>query len=128
MKVSDLDDTLGIPARLAIVATVATVATLPASRGLRRWTFTALREETGLADGNLHVQTRKLTAAGYLLRQRIQQGNRLVTCFQLTDKGRRALRVFIGLLRDALEGGSGFSDLSADRPVSPAGADDSQVW
>jgi len=125
MKVSDLDDNLGISARLAIVATV---ATLPASRGVHRWTFTALRQETGLADGNLHVQTRKLTAAGYLLSQRIQQGNRLVTCFQLTDKGRRALRVFIGSLRDALEGGSGFSDLSVDRPMSSEGADDSQVW
>ncbi len=125
MKVSDLDDTLGIPARLAIVATV---ATLPASRGVHRWTFTALRQETGLADGNLHVQTRKLTDAGYLLSQRIRQGNRLVTCFQLTEQGRRALRVLVGLLRDSLEGGSGFSDLSADRPVPPVSADDSQVW
>ena len=125
MKVSDLDDMLGIPARLAIVATV---ATLPASRGVSRWTFTALRQETGLADGNLHVQTRKLSEAGYLLSQRVRQGNRLVTCFQLTDKGRRALRRISGLLEDALEGGSGFSDLSADRSVAPKGADDSQVW
>ncbi len=125
MKVTDLDDLLGIPARLAIIATV---ATLPASRGAKRWTFTVLREETGLADGNLHVQTRKLTTAGYLHRHRVRQGNRQVTCFDLTEKGRRSLRLLIGLLRDALEGGSGFSDLSADKPMAPPGSDDFQVW
>lgn len=125
MKVTDLDEMFGTPARLAIVATV---AILPVSRGVRRWTFTALGRETGLADGNLHVQTRKLTGAGYLASHRIRQGNRLVTCFDLTDKGRHALRIFIGRLRDALEGGSGFSDLSTDRPVPQSSADDSQVW
>ena len=125
MKASDLDELLGTPARLTIIATV---ATLPTSRRGKRWTFTALRAATGLADGNLHVQTRKLTVAGYLHSHRIRQGNRQVTCFDLTDKGRRALRVFIGLLRDALEGGSGFSDLSADRPAILKGQDDSRVW
>ena len=52
---------LGVPARLAIIATAA---------GGERWTFTALGRETGLADGNLHVQTRKLTAAGFLAVER----------------------------------------------------------
>jgi len=125
MKSDDLDEMLGTPARLAIIATT---ATLPAQVGERRWTFTALRRETGLADGNLYVQTRKLIAAGYLHKHRIEQGNRRVTCFDLTDRGRRALRVFIGLLRDALEGGSGFSDLSADAPRMSRRADSSQVW
>ncbi len=125
MKVQDLDEMFGAPARLAIVATV---ATLPASRGARRWTFTVLRAETGLADGNLHVQTRKLTNAGYLHSHRIRQGNRLVTCYDLTEKGRRALRVFVGRLRDALEGGSGFSDLSVDRPQQTKTDEGSQVW
>ncbi len=125
MKVKDLDEMLGTPARLAIVATV---ATLPASRGVSSWTFSVLKTETGLADGNLSVQTRKLAGAGYLHSHRIRQGNRLVTCFDLTDTGRRALRVFLGLLRDALEGGSGFSDLSADRPRKPSRIDGSKVW
>jgi len=125
MKAKDLDEMLGVSARLAIVATV---ATLPASRGVARWTFTVLKKETGLADGNLHVQTRKLAGAGYLHSHRIRQGNRVVTCFDLTDKGRRALRLFIGRLRDALEGGSGFSDLSVDRPRKPSSEDGSQVW
>ena len=125
MKALDLDDLLGTPARLALVATL---ATLPPAREGRRWTFTALRRETGLADGNLHVQTGKLVAAGYVHRHRIRQGNRDVTCFDLTERGRRALRVFIGQLRDALEGGSGFSDLSADAPAPPRTKNDAQVW
>ena len=125
MKAMDLDELLGTPARLAIVATA---ATLPASRGESRWTFSALGRETGLADGNLHVQTRKLAEAGYLHRHRIRQGNREVTCFDLTDKGRAALRVLVGQLRDALEGGSGFSDIGAERLRQPQPEDDSQVW
>jgi len=125
MKAKSLDEMLAAPARLAIVATV---ATLPAQRGVRRWTFTALRQETGLADGNLHVQARKLTEAGYLHRHQVQQGNRQVTCFDLSDRGRRALRLFVGQLRDALEGGSGFSDLSTDRRAPKPSADGSQVW
>ena len=59
MKVLDIDEMLGVPARLAIIATAA---------GGERWTFTALGRETGLADGNLHVQTRKLSAARLLAR------------------------------------------------------------
>lgn len=125
MKAKDLDEILAAPARLAIVATV---ATLPAQCGVRRWTFTALRRETGLADGNLHVQARKLTEAGYLHRQQVRQGNRMVTGFELSDRGRRALRVFVGRLRDALEGGSGFSDLSAERRTPKPSEDGSQVW
>ena len=126
MKCEDLDDLLGTPARLAILATT---ATLPSVRDGRRWTFSALGRETGLADGNLHVQTRKLDDAGYLRRQRIRQGNREVTCFELTETGRRALRRFTGLLQDALEGGSGFADLSFDTPPPPRRTDDdSRVW
>ena len=125
MKVVDLDEMLGVPARLAIVATA---ATLPPNDGVRRWTFTALKHTTGLADGNLHVQTGKLTAAGYLHRHQVRHGNRQVTCFDLTEKGRRALRVFVGLLRDALEGGSGFSEFGGGRPAPRRDRDDSQVW
>ncbi len=45
------------PARLAIIASLAS--------GEPR-SFTELKEETGLADGNLHVQTRKLQEIGYI--------------------------------------------------------------
>jgi len=118
MKVQDLDDILGAPARLAIVATAADG---------ERLTFTELRRETGLADGNLHVQTRKLAAAGYLAREREQQGNRMVTCFELTEKGRLAFQNHIRLLSRALEGEIRFGrrDFSEN---GGRGQDKSQVW
>lgn len=125
MKVIDLDEMLGTPARLAIMATV---ASLPASRGVCRWTFTSLRQETGLADGNLHVQTRKLVAAGYLHSHRVRHGNRLVTCFGLTEQGREALKAMIQRLKQALASGPGFSDLDESKSRIPRHADDSRVW
>ncbi len=124
MKVSDLDEMLGAPARLAIMATV---ASLPSSRGVCRWTFTSLRQETGLADGNLHVQTRKLVAAGYLHSHRVRHGNRLVTCFGLTDLGRGALRDLVLRLKEALTSGPGFSDLNENKTKNPR-TDGSRVW
>jgi len=118
MKVQELDDLLGAPARLAIIATVA---------GGERWTFTSLRSETGLADGNLHVQTQKLVAAGYLARERERQGNRTVTCFELTEKGRQAFQNHIRRLNRALggEGRFGRGDFSEKGGRSQ---DKSQVW
>jgi DNA-binding MarR family transcriptional regulator len=118
MKVLDIDEMLGVPARLAIIATAA---------GGERWTFTALGRETGLADGNLHVQTRKLTAAGFLARERERQGNRMVTCFELTEKGRQAFLNHIRRLDRALVGESRFTrgDLSGQ---GGPGRDKSQVW
>lgn len=47
MKACDMDEMLGTTARLAIVLTLADG---------REQIFTALREKTGLADGNLHAR------------------------------------------------------------------------
>ena len=114
MKITDLDDTLGTPARLAIVATLA--------QG-QRLTFTALREHTGLADGNLHVQTRKLIEAGYLTSERVQQGSRRATRFELTERGRLALLDHVRRLREAAEGSFASAEAEARRS-----ADRSRVW
>jgi DNA-binding transcriptional ArsR family regulator len=118
MKVAELDDTLGIPARLAIVATLAQ----------KQWlTFTALGEHTGIADGNLHVQTRKLLDAGYLVADRIKHGSRSVTRFELTERGRLRFLDHVRRLREAAEGPYG-----AARPPGTAAATDpadrSRVW
>jgi DNA-binding MarR family transcriptional regulator len=118
MKVKDIDETLGAPARLAIIATVAAG---------ERWTFTGLRMETGLADGNLHVQTRKLTAAGYLASNRERQGNRMVTCFELTEKGRQAFQSHLRQLNQALSGDGRFVRGDLSEKTGP-GRDKSQVW
>ena len=128
MKASDVDDHLDIPARLAIVATLA--------QG-QRLTFTGLREQTGLADGNLHVQTRRLLAAGYLMGERVQQGGRSVTRFELTERGRLAFLELIRRLREAAEGpfGSGRAGTAvgagsggAATGTSPRPRERSRVW
>ena len=129
MKVSELDDNLGVPARLAIVATLARAPQL---------TFTALGAQTGIADGNLHVQTRKLLAAGYLTRERVPRGPRMVTRFELTERGRLALQDYVRRLRDAAERPFSAPRAAETAPEpgpsgapaagSRAGSDASQVW
>lgn len=93
MKARDLDEMLGTTARMAIVLILADG---------QLWTFTSLKEETGLADGNLSVQTRKLVDARYLAAEKIQKGNRRVTAFRLTELGRKQLRAQATLLMKAL--------------------------
>jgi len=94
VKVNELNDILGTPARLAILATLAQGQLL---------SFTALGEETGIADGNLHVQTRKLVNAGYLTRERIEDEGRPHTRFAITEAGRLAFRDHVRQLRAAAE-------------------------
>ena len=68
MRASDLDDTLSSPARIAIMAALVPGQAL---------SFTVLKRATGLADGNLHVQARKLAAAECLIiRKQPHQGKR----------------------------------------------------
>ncbi len=120
MNVADIDELLGAPARLAILTTVADGG---------RWTFTALREATGLADGNLHVQTGRLTDAGYLAASRTRRGNRTVTCFQLTSAGRRVMEDHVHRLAAALSTHHEAPRVRAQRggELGPAG-DASRVW
>ena len=121
MNAREIDEMLGTPARLAIVATLARVESLA---------FTQLGQETGLADGNLHVQTRKLLTADFLTLSKGRKGKRKVTCFTLTDLGREKFRDHVRLLASAgglasLEGGNQLT-----RPTMRRGRskDDSQVW
>ena len=121
MRADDIDDLLGAPARLAIVATMADGAA---------WTFTALGEETGLADGNLHVQTRKLVDGGFATRERRRKGGRAVTCFTITERGRTALDDHIRRLRSAVGAVStGRPDGGTERRGELGRrADPSRVW
>lgn len=121
MNTREIDEMLGVPARLAIVATLARVDSLA---------FTPLGQETGLADGNLHVQTRKLLAAGYIAGTQGRKGNRKVTCFSLTSLGREKLRAHVRLLAEAA-GVSAFETTvlaGRSRVRSSRNKDDSQVW
>lgn len=124
MKARDIDILLGTPARLAITASLAGAGPL---------TFTLLRQETGLADGNLHVQTRRLIEAGYVAAAKATSGNRILTSFRLTEAGMRAYRAHLQMIAKPIGGGRLFVDLTgrgADRTGSGVSRakDDSQVW
>ena len=124
MKARDVDILLGTPARLAIVASLMGAGSL---------TFTQLRQETGLADGNLHVQTRRLLDAGYLDAGKMQSGNRTLTCFRLTEAGETGYRRHVRLLAKPVAGSMYVMNAnSAGRERGPGDTkpnkDDSQVW
>ena len=115
MHIRQIDERLAIPARLAIVTALADGC----------WhTFSDLRQETGLADGNLHVQCRKLVDADYLEAEKQKHGNRRVTCFRLTKVGRQRLLAHIRALNEAVKSGT--------RPgpgrSGTAPKDDAMVW
>jgi len=115
MKADDFDDILCSPARLAIVGALLPGETL---------SFTELKRSTGLADGNLHVQTRKLEKAGYLEIQKGQSGRRTVTRFRLSERGLEEFKLHVRKLESLLEGSEAITKpvLARDRK------DDSQVW
>ena len=120
MHVSTIDPQLAAPARLAILATLADG---------RPWPFSELGDETGIADGNLHVQTRKLAEGGYLAASKARRGGRLVTCYELTESGRRALAAHLRRLADAMAGPGADWDRPVKRPSRPRIArDDSRFW
>ena len=94
----EFDATLASPARLAIIA--ALIQGQPKS-------FMELRSETGLADGNLHVQTRHLAEAQFVEIRKTRQGRRTITTFRLTEEGLARFRRFVRLLQAVLEAESG---------------------
>lgn len=86
--------------------------------------FSELKGATGLADGNLHVQTGKLTAAGYVETRKARRAGRRVTEFLLTELGLERFRRHVRRLQAVLD-----TEVGVIRPV-PAGerTDDSEVW
>ncbi|MDP6417851.1 MAG: transcriptional regulator [Candidatus Krumholzibacteria bacterium] len=111
----EFDEIITSPARLAILSALI--------RGEPR-SFTSLKRETGLADGNLHVQTRKLEKAGYLEIRKEMRGRRSHTRFSLTERGGETLKLHVRKLQSLLAMGEGVT-----LPVlGGARKDDSQVW
>ena len=111
----DFDETITSPARLSILASLAPGGTL---------SFSDLKRMTGLADGNLHVQTRKLEAAGYVEIQKSMKGRRSFTQFHLTELGLERLKLHVRKLESVLKSSDGII-----RPVlAGEREDDSQVW
>jgi DNA-binding PadR family transcriptional regulator len=83
-----------------------------------------LRSETGLADGNLHVQTTRLVEAGYHELRKLPHGRRTRTAFRVTEWGSTRLRFHVQLLQGVLKDSEGTirPRLARDRE------DDAKVW
>lgn len=109
------DEHMTSSARLAILSAILPAGVL---------SFMELKRATGLADGNLHVQTRKLAGSGYVEILRGESGGRSVTRFRATEKGLVALKLHVRKLEAILA-----SEGSAIRPpVARRAHDASQVW
>jgi DNA-binding MarR family transcriptional regulator len=111
----DFDRHLTSPARLSIVTALV---------GTDQLSFTELKVTTSLADGNLHIQTKKLEDCGYLLKTKASRGGRSVTFFSLSPEGLAAFELHIRKLQRVLD-----TRRSIPRPVSRVEYQDaSRVW
>jgi len=111
----DFDRHLTSSARLSIVATLV---------NNDRLSFTELRVRTGLADGNLHIQTKKLEEDGYLSKTKAPRGGRSVTFFSLSPEGLAAFELHIRKLQRILD-----ARVTLPRPVLREEYQDaSRVW
>ncbi len=111
----EFDEALTSPARLAIIARLFSGNAL---------TFTELKRASGLGDGNLHVQSRKLARAGYIEILKGLRGRRSLTRFRITENGVAALKLHVRKLEGILATESGvIGPLRAARVP-----DKSQVW
>ncbi len=86
----ELDTVLHERGRLAIVAVLAAVESL---------TFTELRDELSMTDGNLSVHLQKLEEKGYVGISKHFVGRRPQTTCRLTQLGRRAFTRYLDLLQ-----------------------------
>lgn len=96
MTVEELDPLIHVPARLAIVATLA------ALNDGDTISFTRLQDLIGLTPGNLITHLRKLEEAGYVESEKTGNGRASTTSFAFTRKGRAALDSYTAALRDLL--------------------------
>ena len=110
---------ISAPCRLGILATL--VPGKPIS-------FTDMKAETSLSDGNLHVQTRKLADVGYIDINKTTKGNRSVTEFRITELGLERLRLYVMKLQAVLDAEAGLGARPAAQPERSATPDDSMVW
>ena len=106
---------ISAPCRLGILATL--VPGIPVS-------FTDMKAETSLSDGNLHVQTRKLANVGYIDINKAKKGRRTVTEFRITELGLERLRLYVMKLQAVLDTDAG----STQAASSSSQRDDSAVW
>ncbi len=95
---ADLDPVLHERGRLAIVSVLAAVETL---------TFTELRDQLGMTDGNLSVHLQKLEEKTYVAIDKRFVGRRPQTTVKLTRAGRQAFTRHLDHLEAIVRQGRG---------------------
>jgi DNA-binding MarR family transcriptional regulator len=95
---ADLDPVLHERGRLAIVSVLAAVEGL---------TFTELRDQLGMTDGNLSVHLQKLEEKGYVGIDKRFVGRRPQTTVKLTRSGRAAFTRYLDHLEAIVRQGRG---------------------
>lgn len=89
-----------------------------------RLSFTELKAQTGLADGNLHIQTKNLNECGYIIKNKESINRRPLTFFRLSPDGLAAFELYIRKLQRILE-----NRTTLPRPVPREEyQDESRVW
>jgi DNA-binding MarR family transcriptional regulator len=94
--VDELDPLLHERGRLAIVSVLAAVD---------RLTFTELRDQLGMTDGNLSVHLQKLEEKGYVTIDKQFVGRRPQTTLRLTRPGRQAFARYLDHLEALVQRG-----------------------
>jgi DNA-binding MarR family transcriptional regulator len=94
----ELDSLLHERGRLAIASILAAVDSL---------TFTELREQLGMTDGNLSVHLQKLEEKGYVAIAKSFVGRKPQTTCRLTAIGRRAFSKYLDQLEAIVQRGRG---------------------
>ncbi|GAA1725750.1 transcriptional regulator [Isoptericola hypogeus] len=95
---TELDTVIHAPARLRVVATL---ATLDATDEI---TFPRLQQLLDMTAGNLSTHLRKLEDAGYVRMSKTHSGRKPVTYLALTTPGRRAFEDYTATLTALLKG------------------------
>lgn len=94
----ELDPVLHERGRLAIVSVLAAVEQL---------SFTELRDELAMTDGNLSVHLQRLEEKGYVAITKQFVGRRPLTTVRLTPPGRRAFTRYLDHLEAIVQQGRG---------------------
>lgn len=91
--IPELDKIIHERKRMAIMSLLA---------GARSLSFTELRDQLELTDGNLSVHIKTLQRAGYLAVTKSVRQRRPLTTLALTEDGRAALETYINQLEDII--------------------------
>jgi DNA-binding MarR family transcriptional regulator len=94
----DLDPLLHERGRLAIVSVLAAV---------ERLTFTELRDQLEMTDGNLSVHLTKLEAKGFVVIDKQFVGRKPQTTCRITPSGRKAFAHYLDQLESIVKQGRG---------------------